>query len=99
MDFGASYLHLHYTPDSYIFTDPSTLRTPDFTINNKGEVVFEQMQVTPLPAGSPMSAELSSVYTYETVKPGDTIKIEQNSHLTYPDYMTYLISEIIVHGM
>jgi subtilisin family serine protease len=98
MDIGASFLHLHYTPDAYIFIDPPTLRTPDFTINDKGEAVFEQMRVTPLPAGSPMAAELSSVYTYETVKPGETIKIEQNSHLTYPDYMSYLTNGSLYMG-
>ena len=87
---GASYVHLHGISDSYIFSDPSTLRTPDFTINEQGEAIFEQMRVTPLPAGSPMAAELSSAYFYGTVKSGDTIRIEQNARVNFPDYMTYL---------
>ncbi|MCG6915068.1 T9SS type A sorting domain-containing protein, partial [bacterium BMS3Abin03] len=90
---GASYVHLHGIFDSYNDTDPSTLQTPEFTINEEGEAIFEQMQVTPLPAGSPMAAELSSAYLYETVKSGDTIRIEQNARVNFPDYMTYLSSE------
>ena len=80
IDIGAGYL--------YQASDAPILRTPNFTISENGEAVFEQMRVTPLPVGSPRASEISSAYTYETVKPGETIKIEQNYHLTCPDYMT-----------
>ncbi len=90
LDIGASYLHLHGIQDSYIFTDPPTVRTSDFTINENGEALFEQLRVTKLPEGSPMAAALSSAYVFETVKSGDTIKIEHAAHLNFPDYMAYL---------
>ena len=90
MNIGASYVHLHGVQDSNLFPDPSILRTPDFTINEKGEAIFEQMRVAPLPQGSPMAAKLSSLYIYETVQPGDTIRIEQHARANFPDYTTYL---------
>jgi subtilisin family serine protease len=72
------------------FEPPPVLSTPEFTINEKGEAVFEQKRVAAPPTGSPMFAEISSEYIYETVKSGDTVKVEQHAHVNFPDYMTYL---------
>jgi hypothetical protein len=63
------------------------LRTADFTINEIGEAIFEKKRITI----SPWEDEkISSAYIYETVKSRDTIKIEQNAHLNFPDCMTYV---------
>ena len=98
IDIGASYVHLHGVQDSNPFTDPSILRTADFTINENGEAIFEQMRATPLPEGSPTEAKLSSAYTYETVQAGDTIKIKRNARVNFPDYTTYLSNGKIFMG-
>ena len=86
---GDSYVHLHGFQDPDIFTEASILLTPDFTIKENGEAVFEQMRAADLPARSFMAAEISSAYTYETMQPEDTIKIEQYAHVNFPDFTTY----------
>ena len=73
--YNFDYIGVGYNP----ITGGAMMRTPEFTINDKGEAVFEQMKAQP---------EISTSYIYETMKPGDTLKIEQNAHLNFPDYMT-----------
>jgi hypothetical protein len=87
MYLGASYAQISY--DS-TFEPPPILRTPGFTINEKGEAIFEQMRIIMPPLRSPLPAEISSEYIYEALKSGDTIMVEQYAHVNFPDYMTYL---------
>ena len=69
---------------------PPTLKTPSFVINDRGEAVFEQKRVAGWLQGSAEVDTITSSYVYDVLKPGDTIEVEQDSHVNLPDYLTYV---------
>lgn len=84
---GIGYYPLYKNGDYYT---AGLLRTADFTVKNNGEAVFEQVQVANLEPLNALGGEFSTGYRYKTVKSGDTIKIEQDTQVNYPDFMTYI---------
>jgi hypothetical protein len=68
---------------------PSSLHTPSFTVNKGLEAIFEQKRIIPPPSQSLLPPEIASAYIYEILKSSDTIRIEQDTHLAFPDYVTY----------
>ncbi len=77
---------------------PPILRTPDFTINEKNEAVFDQVNISSTPSGSSVQLEIYNDYNFETLEPGDTIQVEQFHHVNFPDYTTTLNSGSIFLG-
>ncbi len=75
--YASMYVGIRYWPDQHVI-----LRSPDFSINGNDEAVFELKQTT--------EKGTSTALLYETVKPGDTIKVEQNAHVNVPDCMAYI---------
>ena len=73
-------MHLKDTTEFYLRA--ANLSTPEFVINEKGEGIFEELRVTSPPF------EVTSAYVYETLRSGDTIRLEQKAQVTFPDYVT-----------
>ena len=71
------YLGMRYWPDQHV-----SFRTPDFTIGSGGEAVFGLRRTTQ--NGS------STEVLFESLKPGDTIRVDQRAHVSVPDCMTYI---------
>ncbi len=69
------------------------LRTPDFTINNNNEFIFEKTYLTELSYLSSRPQELTSECVVEVLPQGDTVRIEDNVHITFPNFVTYLEDE------
>jgi len=84
--YSSNYIGMGYWPPiSY-----GNLQSWDFNLNNKGEALFDQIELKGLDPWSAMGGEFATAFNYETLNPGDTIKVEQNSHVNFPDYMTYI---------
>ena len=66
------------------------LRTPGFIINNNNEAVFKNMSLSKLSYDPPIPAKLSTEFIVEVLSEGDTIKVEDNRHLSFPNFVTYL---------
>ena len=66
------------------------LRTPEFTVNKNNEAVFENMSLSKYSWDPPVPSKLSTEFIVETLKEGDTIKVEDNRHLSFPNFTTYL---------
>ena len=84
--YSSNYISMGYRP----YFSYGKLRTWDFNLNNKGEALFDQIELKGLDPWSAMGGEFATAFNYETLKPGDTIKVEQNSHVNFPDYMSYI---------
>jgi subtilisin family serine protease len=71
-----------------------TLRTPEFTINDNNEVVFENYYYSLIPSEEPLRRSprqgIFKEFTVEVLKQGDTINIEDNVHINFPNFTTYI---------
>ena len=63
------------------------LCTPMLTIDDKNEAVFEKVK----------RGDLSREFVVETLRPGDTIRVEDNTHMAFPNFNTYLLGDDLCH--
>ena len=70
--------------------EPPKLLTPNFTVTETGQAVFGETEVAISSLGPLVASNVYDAFTYETKNPGDTMKIEQYAHLSFPDYSTSL---------
>ena len=75
--YASMFVGIRYWPDQHVM-----FRTPDFSTNANGEAVFELQQMT--------RKGTATALLYEAVKAGDTIRVEQNAHVSVPDGMAYI---------
>jgi subtilisin family serine protease len=88
-DYRSTYLCTGYSSlDTTSFVTPF-LCTPEFTFNEKGEAVFEQNTTI----GQPEN--VSTAYIFEVVKPGETINIENNLYVNFPNFTTFLKNDFL----
>jgi hypothetical protein len=57
------------------------------TIDDKNDAVFEKVK----------RADLSREFVVETLRPGDTINVEDNMHMAFPNFNTYLQGDDLCH--
>jgi len=63
------------------------LCTPEFTINNNNEAVFEKVNILPY--------NLSREFVVGILKPGDTINVEDNVHFHFPNFTTHVAGDFL----
>ena len=63
------------------------LCTPMLTTNDNGEAVFQQFR----------RSDLSKEFLVEVVKQGDTVNVEDNVHIAFPNFATYLQGNTLCH--
>ncbi|MGD1045736.1 MAG: S8 family serine peptidase [Bacteroidota bacterium] len=66
------------------------LCTPEFTIDDNNEAVFENVNLSVTHYQSTYRQKLSTEFVVEVVQPGDTINVEDNLHVNFPNFVTYL---------
>ena len=67
-------------PESYEDFPWMMLCTPTFTVNNNKEAVFEKVR----------KSDLSREFVVEVLRPGDTVRVEDNVHLSFPSFNSYV---------